>query len=349
LNRDCDSITIRNSCQVKARFSAGDGTAALRRTAGSEGYASRWDIAKDNVLGIIWSGIAQLHRIDKGIASYNLRGRGLAGQSQVRRRRSEFESSNVTVRALRTCNSPLICCQDMVIIAGIDRSAVYWQRQGRCTCLAVLVDCQRCKVRIGCDCDARASVVVQDQITAAVRIDSAVGAVDRIRRARHYALLGAVSRNDGVKEFERRPHRGTRVQWVCHNHDTTAGTGSKVVADGRVFNSERAIQREDGRAGISAITRSVRAIIGDSTLSPVHIVVGESAVADNHRTVVIEDGPSQSSTPAATATAIASSSEAARVSGFAVQINVGAYAEAGAAAKPTVSSMAATEERPGRS
>jgi hypothetical protein len=56
--------------------------------------------------------------------------------------------------------------------------------------------------------------------------------------------------------------------------------------------------------------------------------VGERAVADNYSTAVIEDGASQSSTPAATATAVATSSKTASVSGFAVRINVGAYAEA---------------------
>ena len=79
LNRDRDSITIRNSWQVKARRPTGDRTTALRRTAGSEGYTSRWEIAKDDVLGIIWSSIGQLHCIGERTTSHNLRGRGLAG------------------------------------------------------------------------------------------------------------------------------------------------------------------------------------------------------------------------------------------------------------------------------
>ena len=228
----------------------------------------------------------------------------------------------------------------MVIIAGIHRSAVYWQRQGGRTCLAVPVDCQRRQMRIGGECDARASVVVQNQITAAVRIDTAhIGAAGRIRSALQYALLSAVSRDDRIKECERRRRRNTRAQWVCHDHDTTAGTSSKVVADGRVLNRKRAVQRENCGSGIAAVTRSVRAILGDSTLSPVHIVTGEGAVADDYRTALIEDGASESSASTATATAVTASSETASVPGFAVRINVGADAEARAATKTTISSM----------
>ena len=201
------------------------------------------------------------------------------------------------------------------------------------------------------DRDARASVVIQDQIAAALSINSAHVAADRIRSALQYALIGAVSRKDRVKESERCLRRDTRDQWECHDHDTTAGlfrTGGKVVADGRVLKSKRAIQREDRRAGIRAIARPVRARIVDSALPPVHIVMGERAVADDNRTAVIEDGASESSTPTATATAVTTSSERARVSGSAVRINVGADAEACAAAKSAISSMTATEERPVR-
>lgn len=348
LNRDSDSITISKSCQVKARPHAGDRAGALRRGAGGERYAGGCGVGKDHVLGIIWSRVGQLDGVGKRTAGQNLRGRRLAGQSQIRRRRSEFEGSNVTVRALRTCNSPLICCQDMVIIAGIDRGAVCRQRQGRRTCVAVLVDRQRRQMRIGCDCDARAIVVGQDQIAAAIRINSAdIPAVDRIRSALQYALIGAVSRDDRVEEFERSTHRDTSAQWVCNDHDTTAGAGSKVVADGRAVKSERAVQREDGGPGIPAIARFVRGINDvDAALAPVHIVVGERAVADHNCAALIEDGTSQSSTPTATATAVASSSETARESGFAVLINLGAYAEACTASKAAISSMTATDERP---
>ena len=73
LNRDCDSVTISKSRQVEARSSAGDRTVALRRTAGSEGYTSRWEIPKDDIFGIVWSGISQLDGVGKRIASHNLR------------------------------------------------------------------------------------------------------------------------------------------------------------------------------------------------------------------------------------------------------------------------------------
>jgi hypothetical protein len=61
---------------------------------------------------------------------------------------------------------------------------------------------------------------------------------------------------------------------------------------------------------------------------------------------LIEDGAPESSTATAAATAVTAASETAPVSGSAVQIDLGAYAKACAAAKSTISSMSASEIRP---
>ena len=155
-------------------------------------------------------------------------------------------------------------------------------------------------------------------------------------------------------QCEQRLRWDIRDQREPHDHNTTAslivGAGGKVVADGRVLKSKRPIQREDRRTGIRAIACLVGWVrLRGSALPPVHIVMGEGAVADKNRTALIEDGASESSTPTATATAVATSSERASVSGSAVQINVGANAEACAAAKSAISSVTASEGRPHRS
>ena len=280
-----------------------------------------------------------------------MRCRGLAGQTQIRGQPLEFERSNVTVWALRTWHSPLIPRKESRIVTGIDGRTARWQRHRRRPDRALRVQRQGRQFRIGTDDHARASVVIQDQVAAAVRIHRArIVAAGRIRSAQQQAVIGAVPRENRVRQYERCSHRIILDQRESHHHDTTAGlvvcTRDKVAADGRVFDLEQPVQREDRRARIRAVARSVRAVIADAALAPVHVVTGERAVARKNRTAFIEDGAAQSSAATATATAVGTSSETARVSGFAVQIDVGAYSEGCAAAKSPISSVSAAYERP---